>query len=285
MRYILKFVLVISLVASSSLALASTYTLQTLPSGRKIKILGIGKMFFSKDEPALMLKYQTDNDIDKIDLIRQEAEEIWPIFRVNVENFGLSNAIISAIETPKKKLLILSTSRSYNFLISKKQNGSWGFSSSWKRNYDTEAKKLASQYFGFVMNGHITEAAHVLKYPDYFTPDELKEDIRGVSKALQIVTQEYGSILNYQESKSDAPYYYAGVQGGSTEYWEKHPFFMRLLYDVDFSEKANGHVILIYSIINEELVLSTVLYALPVSVSGSKEKMEHVLSRFRNEIQ
>ena len=60
---------------------------------------------------------------------------------------------------------------------------------------------------------------------------------------------------------------------------------MKLFYNVDFSKNATGHVILVYSIVNGELVMNTLLYALPVNVPGSKEKMEHVLSRFRNEIQ
>ena len=38
----------------------SPYQERTLPSGQTVKVLGVGKMFFTKGEAALMLKYQTD---------------------------------------------------------------------------------------------------------------------------------------------------------------------------------------------------------------------------------
>jgi len=36
------------------------YTVHRLPSGREVKVLGVTEMFFSKGDPALMLKYRTD---------------------------------------------------------------------------------------------------------------------------------------------------------------------------------------------------------------------------------
>jgi len=36
------------------------YQERTLPSGQTVKVLGVGKMFFTKGDAALMLKYQTD---------------------------------------------------------------------------------------------------------------------------------------------------------------------------------------------------------------------------------
>jgi len=35
-----------------------------LPSGREVKVWGVTKMFFSKGDPALMLKYRTDLRLD-----------------------------------------------------------------------------------------------------------------------------------------------------------------------------------------------------------------------------
>lgn len=285
MKKVIKFLIVLLIVISFSFALASDFNLFTLPSGKTIKILGTGKMYFTDDDPGLMLKYQTDFDTTNIDLIRKEAEESWPIFRVNVEKADLRHAIISATEEPDKKLSIISISKSYNFVISKKQNGTWGFSNSWKRDYDREAKNLATKYFDYVMNNHLYDAAKLLKYPDHYTTEELKKDSQEVNKSLHILIEELGPIMEYKEKKDDSLFKYIFIQSGSVKYWEQHPYFMNLYYDVDYNKKGNGHVMFIYSIMKDELVIRSILYAIPANSSKSSEILEHVMSRFKNEIQ
>jgi len=48
-----------------------------LPSGREVKVLGVTKMFFSKGDPALMLKYRTDLRLDDQEQLLKEVEEVW----------------------------------------------------------------------------------------------------------------------------------------------------------------------------------------------------------------
>jgi hypothetical protein len=102
------------------------YTVHKLPSGRELKVLGVTKMFFAKGDPALMLKYRTDLRIEDQAQLRKEVEEVWQEFRVDVERAGVKAAIISVHEPPRR-LLILSTNKSYNFLIQKSQAGVWEF--------------------------------------------------------------------------------------------------------------------------------------------------------------
>jgi hypothetical protein len=98
------------------------YTQHSLPSGRTIKVSGIGKMYFSKDDPALMLKYFTDINISDVNALRKEVDEIWPTFMIDVEKSGLKSAIISAHEMPKG---IISKTMSYNFIFFKQADGFW----------------------------------------------------------------------------------------------------------------------------------------------------------------
>jgi hypothetical protein len=102
------------------------YTVHRLPSGREVKVLGMSKMFFSKGDPALMLKYQTDLRLEDQAQLRKEVEEVWQAFRTDVEQAGLKVAIISVHEPPKR-LLIVSTNKSYNFVIQKSPEGTWTF--------------------------------------------------------------------------------------------------------------------------------------------------------------
>jgi len=102
------------------------YTVHKLPSGREVKVIGITQMSFTKGDPALMLKYQTALRLEDRDQLRKEVEEVWQVFRVDVERAGLKAAVISVQETPKR-VLIVSTSKGYNFVVKKSEAGTWEF--------------------------------------------------------------------------------------------------------------------------------------------------------------
>ena len=100
-----------------------SYQVTKLPSGKEIKLIGIGKIAFSNDSPALMLKYQTDLNIDNKIALKKEAEDIWNTFKNDVEKDNLSNAIINANEVPSG--FIITKNRSYNYVFIKSSDGSW----------------------------------------------------------------------------------------------------------------------------------------------------------------
>jgi hypothetical protein len=102
------------------------YTVHKLPSGREVKVLGITKMFVTKGDPALVLKYRTDLRLEDHDQLRKEVEEVWQAFRVDVERAGLKAAVISVQATPKR-MLIVTTSKGYNFVVKKSDAGAWEF--------------------------------------------------------------------------------------------------------------------------------------------------------------
>lgn len=85
-------------------------------------MIAVGKLSFTNDSPALMLKYQTDLKISDLPALRKEVDEIWSVFKTDVENANLTNAIISANEAPNG--LIIQKARGYNFVF-KKSNGRW----------------------------------------------------------------------------------------------------------------------------------------------------------------
>ena len=100
-----------------------SYQVVTLPSGKQIKVLGVGKIHFTESDPALMLKYQTDLSLDNKVAIQQEVEEIWQSFKVDVEKAGLKAAIINANEVPNG--MVIKTGRGYNFVYKKTEDRSW----------------------------------------------------------------------------------------------------------------------------------------------------------------
>ena len=99
------------------------YTEVHLPSGKVIKVLGTGTLHFSQDEPALMLKYQTDSSIDDKVALQKEIDEIWASFRADAERASVKNAIITANEPAHGRFI--TTNRSFNFVFKKSTDSTW----------------------------------------------------------------------------------------------------------------------------------------------------------------
>ena len=121
---ILLTVIFVSACTSEKQFTASQVTPQKLPSGNEIMIKSISKVHFSEDEPALVLKYETNHEISDKAALQNEAKEIWIEFRKNVEASGLNNAVIQASKITKK-FFIISTSKQYGTVYKKDNNGSW----------------------------------------------------------------------------------------------------------------------------------------------------------------
>jgi len=100
------------------------YQERTLPSGQAVKVLGVGKMFLTKGDAALMLKYQTDLNLDDQAALHREVLAIWDVFRQDVERAGLKGAFVSANERLVGHLF-WSSNRSFNFVFERTEDGTW----------------------------------------------------------------------------------------------------------------------------------------------------------------
>ena len=72
-----------------------------LESGKELKVLAAGKIYYAQGKPGWMFKYETKLKIDDVPALQKEAEEIWPLLKKDVEKEGYESAILSANEPPK----------------------------------------------------------------------------------------------------------------------------------------------------------------------------------------
>jgi hypothetical protein len=92
-----------------------------LPSGKLIRVLTVSRLRY-KQGTALVLKYQTDLSVSDLHALRKEIDQIWPVFRGDVEKAKLTTAIISANETPQGVVL---KSGAAHFFMFRKIDGTW----------------------------------------------------------------------------------------------------------------------------------------------------------------
>jgi hypothetical protein len=97
--------------------------LTTLPSGKQIKITGIGPMHFPNGTDAMILNCETDISIDDMTDLRKEVDEIWGIFQKNVEAASMTNGVIR-ITHPEGSGLV-THSKGFGFVFEKRADGQW----------------------------------------------------------------------------------------------------------------------------------------------------------------
>ncbi len=102
-----------------------------LPSGKQIKVTGVGKMDFPNSGSALVMNYQTDIPIEDKTALRKEVDEIWAMFQKDVESAQLKAGVIRA--THVEGTGFVKTGKGYGFVFSKQDDGKWHCSDDEKR--------------------------------------------------------------------------------------------------------------------------------------------------------
>ena len=94
-----------------------------LPSGKEIKITGVGKMDFPNSGAALVMNYLTDISIDDKTALRKEVDEIWDVSQKDVENANLKAGVIRA--THVEGTGFVKSGKGYGFVFAKRDDGKW----------------------------------------------------------------------------------------------------------------------------------------------------------------
>jgi hypothetical protein len=95
----------------------------TLPSGKQIRITAVGPMYFSKDQPALMMQCDTETSIGNMPELRKEVDEIWEIFRHDVEAAHMKSAVIRMNHNVGTGLI--TRGEGYGFVYKQADDGRW----------------------------------------------------------------------------------------------------------------------------------------------------------------
>ena len=102
---------------------AQNYNLFKLPSGKEIKVTGVGRMDFPNSDAALVMNYLTDISIDDKEALRKEVDEIWSVFQKDVENAKLKAGVIRATHVEGSGLI--KSGKGYGFVFAKRDDGKW----------------------------------------------------------------------------------------------------------------------------------------------------------------
>ncbi len=97
---------------------------QRLPSGQEIVLTSINGINFENGENALILNYQTKIPIEKHDELKNEVQEVWEIFRYDVEKAGTTAGVIRATHIEEDGFIVKS-GKGYGFIYKRDEKGGW----------------------------------------------------------------------------------------------------------------------------------------------------------------
>lgn len=99
---------------------APTYQLQTLASGKQVRVIGTEVKNFPDGTPALMFKYETALNVEDIPAIRQEVTDVWENFRGEVERGKYKRAVVSVQGPP-----VDGSFKGYQYQFEQTEDGGW----------------------------------------------------------------------------------------------------------------------------------------------------------------
>ena len=94
-----------------------------LPSGKRIKVSGVGEMNVSHGGSALVMSYETEIPIENLEALRDEVNEIWGVFQADVEKAGANAGVIRATHYEGSGLV--RNGKGYGFVYAKGADGRW----------------------------------------------------------------------------------------------------------------------------------------------------------------
>ena len=254
--YLLTAILLILLITNSE---ASDFA---LPSGEVLKIKSIYKTYLLKDDPALTLEYETTTNLKDTDLLRRNAESIWPFFRENVNKENMVNAVIKATTPKVSTSPITYKTQSYSFVITQKPNQTWNFIN-WGKDYRSEASVKSEKFIKYLRNIEANSLTKVLHFPSDFNTKKIDEETKGIKGFIEEIFAKTGVVLSYELNIEPIKYKYLYLQTASEEYWRNYPIFLGEIYNLNYSKWGLGYLIIRYSIIDNNLEINSVLFGFP----------------------
>ena len=94
-----------------------------LPSGKQVKVTGVGPMSFQQGGSALVMNYETEIPIENLAALRSEVNEIWGVFQKDVEAAGVKAGVIRATHYEGSGLV--RDGKGYGFVYVKGDDGKW----------------------------------------------------------------------------------------------------------------------------------------------------------------
>lgn len=137
-------------------------------------------------------------------------------------------------------------------------------------------REIVSAYLGYLENNDFESATALFHFPANYTAEELSNDRNAISKALAIVSNEFGGIGRVNKIDSADNYIFLVLSGGNLAYWDQHSYSIPVIHEVTFSNEGAGYLIFFICKVEKRWEIQKIEYCLPVSRPDSKERINQI---------
>lgn len=148
--------------------------------------------------------------------------------------------------------------------------------------YGDEYENLSYDYLEAFKKGSFVKAAKQLHCPEFYTPEETEKDIISISKKLKIFYEEFGSLLSAEKAETNL-YVTILTACGTVDYWKTNPPIKQIVYDTLHDGNRKGYIVLSFSNIDGQIVLSWANHGLPMLGDASVSRVKEVYQRISKE--
>ncbi len=113
-------------------------------------------------------------------------------------------------------------------------------------------------------------------YPPDYTKDQTAEDREVLLNAVTLLMEEFGSLESYTLAAAEIPIFQVGLTGGSAEYWTSLPnngISSGVSFVTRHTRISNAIIQLTYYLVDKQLRLRSVDFAIPTSEQGARERI------------
>lgn len=147
--------------------------------------------------------------------------------------------------------------------------------------YGDQYENLSNDYLFEFKNGNFVNAARKLHCPEFYSSEEIENDIISISKTLEIFSEEFGALLIAEKVETNL-YVTLLTACGTVDYWKSNPPIKQIVYETLHEGNREGYIVLSFSKIDDQIVLSWANHGLPMLGDASIARVKEVFQRIKN---
>ena len=96
----------------------------------------------------------------------------------------------------------------------------------------------------YLKNGDFKNLTSLYRLPSYFSESKIIEERQGIEDALNLLSNEFGSISDLNVNQEKVKWINLEIIGGDVDFVKSNPNFTQYVFKVNFSKLGNGFIII-----------------------------------------
>ncbi len=134
-------------------------------------------------------------------------------------------------------------------------------------------------------SGDFVSASKLFHIPASYTQEQVSHEKEATVKVLELIRNEFGKITSYRSPSGSYSFHRVMFGTGDLRYWNKHPRFTKVVYEVEFSKLGRGYITIALVNINKKTEIRQIIYGLPMNSPGAENNTSIIVNKIMSILQ